>query len=62
MKKVNVKGKLSLGKETITKLSNEQMTKVVGGLRTQSATCWDTVTVVCQSTCFAWQGTLSCCA
>jgi len=65
MKKLNVKGKLSLGKETIAKLNGEQMNNIVGGTTGRtcsvSGTCWDGITNICESTCFAFQGTLSCC-
>lgn len=55
MKKVNVKGKLSLGKETIVKLNNAQMSNVIGG-----STGFNTNQ--CCATCFVSQGTLLCCA
>jgi hypothetical protein len=52
MKKVKVTGKLSLGKETIVKLNNEQMNGVMGA-STVTTLCWPTS---CAATC----GTVNC--
>jgi natural product precursor len=60
MKKVNLKGKLSLGKETITKLNNEQMSLLMGGSGgPPTNSCINTQ--ACYPTCFVSQGTTACC-
>ena len=64
MKKVNLNGKLSLKKETIAKLNNEQMNFVKGGdIKTAGACassacevtylCVGTVARTCPQTCLA---------
>ncbi len=67
MKKVKFNGKLSLNKETIAKLNDEQMNAVNGGARSQSPTCTcqvPTLLVTCNTcfTCFVSDGTRACCA
>lgn len=46
MKKLNLKGKLSLNKETIAKLTNQQMAEIEGGTtgRTCLQTCYPNAT------------------
>jgi hypothetical protein len=39
MKKVNLKGKLNLGKEAVTMLNNSAMNQIAGGLFTQGTAC-----------------------
>jgi natural product precursor len=46
MKKLNLSGKLSLNKETIAKLTNQQMSEIEGGTtgRTCTVTCYPNTT------------------
>lgn len=64
MKKVKLSGKLSLNKETIAKLNNEQMANVIGG--GTATNCIGCASVTCQASnctlCFTTSGPpLTCC-
>ncbi len=61
MKKENSKGKLSLNKETIAKLNDDQMSNIIGGATQSQASrcCTYTATEVCCNVTIDWYGCLT---